>query len=61
MLDWKTMESTWKMLPGEIRNRAIMDGLYNQEVPSQAMQSLGATNLSAPIQQMQELQTDQKW
>lgn len=58
MLDWEAMESTWKMLPNEIRNRVIIDGLYNRGVSSQAMPSLGATNLSAPTQQMVEIQTN---
>lgn len=59
MLDWRKMENTWKMLPDEIRNRVIMDGLYCQGTPSQAMTSreataLGATNpnLLVPIQQI---------
>ena len=31
MLDWKTMENTWKMLPNEIRERIIADGVCNQK------------------------------
>lgn len=57
MLDWKTMENTWKMLPHEIRQRVILDGLYLQGAPDQMMdlgknETLGATNLSSPRQQM---------
>jgi hypothetical protein len=54
LLEWNKMGSTWKMLPDEIRNRVVIDGLYNQGIPSQVMPSLGATNLSAPPQQMLE-------
>jgi hypothetical protein len=64
MLDWRKMGNTWKMLPDDIRNRVIMDGLYCQGAPSQAMTpreitALGATNLSAPIQQIVNTQTNQ--
>lgn len=55
MLDWETMKGTWKMLPDEIRNRVIMDGLCDQGAPSQAIPYLGATNLSAPTQQIVEI------
>lgn len=58
MLDWRTMETTWNMLPTEIRNRAIMDGLSNVGA-TQIASTLGATNLSAPTQQALEQGTVQ--
>jgi hypothetical protein len=61
MLNWEAMEGTWKMLPDEIRNQIIMDRLFNQGNPSQVTPSLGATNLSAPTQQIVEVQSNQKW
>ena len=57
MLDWGKMENTWKMLPNDVRNRIIFDGLYyhgtlNQAVASREGTDLGATNLSTPTQQV---------
>lgn len=59
MLNWEAMGSTWKMLPDEIRKQITMDGLINQGIASQVMPSLGATNLTAPMQQMIETQANQ--
>lgn len=58
MLDWEAMENTWKMLPDEIKQRVVMDGLYGQGISNQQMQFAGATNLaSAPVSQMLEAKT----
>lgn len=63
MLDWKSMENTWKMLPDEIRNRVVVDGLYGQGTPNQSLPSLGAVraleSLSAPTQQVVEIERTQ--
>lgn len=32
MLDWSKMETTWKMLPPQVRNQVLYDGLPNPEV-----------------------------
>jgi len=55
LLDWKAMENTWKMLPEEIRNRIIRDGLYDQGAPYETIRPLGATNLSAPSIQTNQI------
>jgi len=36
MLDWRQMETTWRMLPSEIRNQAILEGLPFPGLPDQA-------------------------
>lgn len=59
MLNWETMENTWKMLPDEIRNHVMMDGLYSQGISLQTPMLLGATNSSAPIQPMINGQVNQ--
>jgi len=46
LLNWGAMENTWRMLPDEIRNRIIVDGLYSQVPSFQTTPPLGATNLS---------------
>jgi NAD(P)H-hydrate repair Nnr-like enzyme with NAD(P)H-hydrate epimerase domain len=57
MLDWEMMENTWRMLPAEIKQKVIMDGLYGQGISNQPTQALGATNLSsAPTSPMLEVQ-----
>lgn len=58
MLDWEAMENTWKMLPPDVQNRVLMDGLYNQGTLSQPTHVIGATNLSSPPP-MIEAQTNQ--
>ena len=35
MLDWRQMETTWRMLPSEIKNQAILEGLPYPGLPSQ--------------------------
>jgi|SRR5271157_6004034 len=57
MLDWEAMENTWQMLPGDIKNRVIMDGLYNQSY-SDMQSSLGATNAAMPLIQTTNMQKD---
>lgn len=57
MLDWEKMENTWAMLPQDVRNKVIIDGLCNQKIMSQA--ELGATNLSALPPQIISIPTDQ--
>jgi len=44
MLDWEAMENTWRMLPQDVQNRVLMDGLYGQGVLSQPTHIIGATN-----------------
>lgn len=62
MLDWKSMENTWKMLPDNIRNHVVRDGLYYEGTSNQMqliaenMASLGATNQSAAVPQLQNAQ-----
>jgi len=55
MLDWEKMENTRRMLPVEIRERIIMDGVCVQGI--ETTPPVGATNLSAPTQQMIDVQT----
>jgi hypothetical protein len=57
MLDWTKMESTWRMLPIDVKRRVVLDGLYCQGAPGQPMSLdetavLGATNLSKPVMQI---------
>jgi hypothetical protein len=47
MLDWSQMGTTFQMLPNEVRNRLIVDGLYGQGLSCQP-NSLAATNVWAP-------------
>jgi len=61
MLDWGVMGKTWEMLPKEIRNQLIMDGLSNQRGLDQTTLFPGATNLSAPTLQNTEMEVSQKW
>ena len=58
MLDWETMDNTWKMLPNEIRNRVVMDGLYSRGIPQQA-DFFGATNLTGSSMQPVTMETNQ--
>jgi hypothetical protein len=59
MLDWETMQNTWRMLPTEIKQKVVMDGLYGQGVSNQQMQAIGATNLSSiPAPRMLETQIE---
>lgn len=61
MLDWGKMEATWQMLPNEIKNRAILEGLTfpgatgQMAMAREALGALGSTNPSAtclaPMQQ----------
>jgi hypothetical protein len=53
MLDWDAMENTWRMLPPDVQNRVLMDGLHSQGTLSQPTQVLGATNLSSPPQMIE--------
>lgn len=57
MLDWSEMGKTWQMLPDEIRNRLIIDGLYGQGLACQ-LNALAATNVAAP-QQLLSIQSNQ--
>lgn len=47
MMDWSSMQNTWKMLPDDIKKKVLTDGLYNQGTLNQAT-CLDATNVSAP-------------
>jgi len=51
MLNWEAMENTWNMLPGEVKNKVITDGLYGQSELSQ-VETYGATNPSASPSQV---------
>ncbi len=55
MLDWNEMSRTWQMLPDEIRNRLMFDGLYGQGLTCQP-DMLAGTNLAAPQQQLLTVQ-----
>jgi hypothetical protein len=46
MLNWQEMKNTWKMLPSNVKDQVIMDGLVNQGGLSK-MYDLGATNVTA--------------
>jgi hypothetical protein len=56
MLNWKEMDKTWQMLPDEIRNQAIMDGLQYPGAANQFVQApepyetLSSTNPTAYAQ-----------
>lgn len=47
MLDWDAMENTWRMLPPDVQNRVLMDGLYSQGILNQPTYAIGATNPSS--------------
>jgi len=63
LLDWSKMETTWRMLPPEIRNRAILEGLpcpgaagQLAVTPGEISGTLGATSpTTAPPAQMQQV------
>lgn len=59
MLDWKTMDNTWRMLPNEIRNRIITDGFCNNVLNETDI--FGATNLAVrqALPQLANIQADQ--
>jgi hypothetical protein len=46
MLNWQEMKNTWKMLPSNVKDQVVMDGLINQAGLSK-MYDLGATNVTA--------------
>ena len=49
MLDWNEMSRTWQMLPDDIRNKLILDGLYGQGLSCET-NMLAATNMAASQQ-----------
>jgi len=51
MLDWNAVGKASQMLPGEIRNRLIIDGLYGQGLMCQ-LNALAATNLAPSLQML---------
>lgn len=61
MLDWKTMGTTWGMLPNEIRDRIIVDGFCSQNILS-GTETLGATNMTAqqPVYRLPAIRADQR-
>jgi hypothetical protein len=58
MLDWETMDNTWKLLPDDFKNRIIMDGLHIQRMPNW-QGSLGATNVAPSLEQTLSMQRNQ--
>ena len=64
MLDWEKMETTWRMLPPEIRNQAILEGIPYPEATDQTAtlraqegETLGATSPTNPQTQRQKTET----
>jgi len=57
MLDWKKMENTWTMLPQNVKNCVMFDGLIDQKPVNNP--ELGATNLSGASPQIIDMQIDQ--
>jgi hypothetical protein len=49
MLDWNEKSRTWQMLPDDIRNKLILDGLYGQGLSCET-NMLAATNMAASQQ-----------
>lgn len=45
MLDWESMQNTWNMLPDEIKQKVVLDGVYSPGTTNQQLQNIGATNL----------------
>lgn len=63
MLDWKKMKTTWQLLPMEIKNRVILEGIpypgaTNQTATLHAQEGevLGATNPTTPLFQEQQIE-----
>ena len=48
MMDWSSMQNTWRMLPDDIKKKVLTDGLYTQGTISEAT-SLDATNVSGML------------
>ena len=64
MLDWEKMETTWRMLPLEIRHQAILEGIPYPEATDQTAtlraqerEALGATSPTNPQTQRQQIET----
>lgn len=64
MLDWKKMETTWQMLPMEIKNRVILEGIpypgatgQTAILRAQEGEALGATSPTTPLFQEQQIET----
>jgi|GEM_PF-2433836 hypothetical protein len=58
MLDWESMDNTWKLLPDDFKNRIAMDGLHIQRIPNMQY-SLGATNVAQSLSQTPNIQRNQ--
>jgi hypothetical protein len=59
MVNWQEMKNTWNMLPGDVKDQVIMDGLINQGGLSQ-IYDIGATNVTAvPSSQLRVSQVNQ--
>jgi hypothetical protein len=56
MMDWQSMRNTWVMLPQEIRDRVMIDGLYGQAPSCESV--LAATNV-ASLPRMIDVQSTQ--
>lgn len=58
MLNWENMETTWRMLPTEIKHKAILEGLSypgateQMAMPREALEVLGTTSLANPLTQV---------
>lgn len=59
MLNWQEMKNTWKMLPNNVKEQVIMDGLISQGGLNQ-MYDIGATNVTAvPTAQLHSIPVNQ--
>jgi len=59
MLNWQEMKNTWKLLPENVKDEVIMDGLIPQSGLNQTYE-LGATNVtSSSYQQMRSIELNQ--
>lgn len=48
MMDWSSMQNTWKMLPDDIKKKVLTDGLFTQGILNEVT-CLDATNVSASM------------
>ena len=63
MMDWSSMQNTWKMLPDDIKKKVLTDGLFTQGTLSEVT-CLDATNVSAsmlPIINRMEQNGEMQW
>ena len=57
MMDWSSMQNTWRMLPDDVKKKVLTDGLYTQGTFNQAT-CLDGTNPSATSLPMLNVQRE---